>query len=330
MDFDDTKKFLHLTYAPEDDYDESERIDAVLTRLYSDYSRSYFQKIIDQQAVLINNIVVKKPSIVVKVGDVISIYFPQAPMLNFEPLQVDFDVIDIQDDFIIIYKPAGLSVHPSPTADAATPTLVNGLLYRFKELGSAFSDLERPGIVHRLDKDTTGLLIIARNERACANISSMFAQRKIHKTYLALVIGHPLQRQGSIDFDIGRDPVERHKMSHRGICSRPALTHYKVLAYYHEPKPATKNVPLSQQGSALVEVQIVTGRTHQIRVHMAALGHWLLGDTVYGKPSDLIARQALHAHKISFEYNGKQYAYEQKLPIDMQSLIDRFTEVDKA
>ena len=330
MDFDDTKKFLHVTYAPEEPCDESERIDAVLTRLYPDYSRSYFQRIIDQQAILINNSVVKKSSIVVKAGDIISVCFPQTVLPNLEPLQVDFDVIDIQDDFIVIYKPAGLSVHPSPTADAAAPTLVNGLLYRFKELGSSFADLERPGIVHRLDKDTTGLLIIARNERACAKISTMFVNRQIHKTYLALVIGHPLQRQGSIDFDIGRDPVERHKMSHRGICSRSALTHYKVLAYYNEPKPATKNVPLSQQGSALVELNIITGRTHQIRVHMAAIGHWLLGDAVYGKPSDLIARQALHAHKISFEYNGQQYVYEQSLPADMQTLVDGFTEVEKA
>ena len=311
-------------YIPLEGSLEPERIDGFLTRFYPDYSRSYFQKLIDQQAILVNGIAAKKPSQVVKLGDQISVYFPPAPSYNLEPCEVDFEVIDVQEDFIIVYKPAGLAVHPSTTADTQTPTLVHGLLHRFKELG-VLADTERPGIVHRLDKDTSGLLIIARNERSCAKFSGMFQNRTISKTYLALVVGHPVQKAGSIDFEIGRHPVERHKMSHKGINSRPALTHYKVLAYYDEPRAATKNVPESKQGSALVEVTIVTGRTHQIRVHMAALGHELLGDKVYGKASHLIDRQALHAWKISFEYQGKAYSYEQPVPQDMQKLIDLFS-----
>ena len=184
-------------------------------------------------------------------------------------------------------------------------TLSDGLVYSFKELES-FEDKKRPGIVHRLDKLTSGLMVIARNIKSKAKISQMFKDRKIEKTYLAVVEGHP-PKEGSIDFPIGRDRIHRHKMSHKGMESRAALSHYKVLAYY--------------ENTSLVAVKIVTGRTHQIRVHFAAIGHSLVGDIVYGKSSKLIDRQSLHSWNLSFEYGNKLYKFTCPMPEDLKNLI---------
>ena len=291
---------------------ETKRLDQLLTTQYPEYSRSYFQRLLDEKLITVNGSH-KKASYQLKPGDLVVVNFPNPPSYDVTPQKVAFELIDIQPEFIVIYKPAGLIVHPSNTTDSTTPTLVHGLLYEFNEL-KEFKDTERPGIVHRLDKDTSGLLLIARNERSCASFAKLFADRKIHKTYQAIVVGHP-QKTGSIDFEIGRDPVNRHKMSHRGIGSRSALTHYKVLSYFEHQK----------QPLALVEVTIVTGRTHQIRVHMAAIGHPVLGDATYGKASSLIARQALHAHTLQFEYNSKAYSYKKEMPVDMMEVIEKLT-----
>lgn len=278
------------------------RLDKFLFTQFPNYSRAYFQELIEQGAVLVNHKQCKN-NYQIKPSDQVNVTF-KTKEYNLDPAPVAFEIIDQTNDFIIINKPAGLMVHHAPSAPEAL-SLVNGLLYYFKEM-QEFDDNQRPGIVHRLDKDTSGLMIIARNRQAQAELTDMFKQRKITKTYLALVAGHPLP-QGSIDLPIGRHPIERHKMSTFGIDTKPALTHYKVLVTY--------------PNTTLVAATIVTGRTHQIRVHFAALGHGLIGDKTYGVTSSLLERQALHAWKISFEFRGKQHTYSIYLPDDLKHAV---------
>lgn len=288
---------------------QSMRLDKFLYVQFPEYSRAYFQELIEEGLVLVNQGKTKS-NYHVKKADQVTVTF-KIKQYNLEPVPVAFDVIDQQDDFLIINKPAGLLVHSIAGSDE--PSLVNGLLYHFKEIGGLSND-ERPGIVHRLDKNTSGLMIIARNYHAHKLLSAMFKDRNIHKTYLALVSGNP-EKKGSIDLPIGRHPIERHKMSTFGIDTRPALTHYKVLASYSD--------------TALIAAHIITGRTHQIRVHCAALGHGLIGDDVYGVPSLLIARQALHSWKISFEFKGKNYSYSCPLPEDFKQLVAKCNQQKK-
>ncbi|MFA6263481.1 MAG: RluA family pseudouridine synthase [Candidatus Babeliales bacterium] len=278
------------------------RIDKFLATQYPECSRSYLKTLIDDGLVLVNNIPCKG-SYAVKMGDVLTITF-RSKQIDLVPMPVDFDIIAMHPDFIIINKPAGLTVHPAPSSPGEV-TLVHGLLHRFAEM-QAFASDERPGIVHRLDKDTSGLLVIARNPQAQAALSALFKQHKMHKKYLAVVHKHP-DRTGSIDLPIGRHAHERHKMGVFGIGARTALSHYRTLAYY--------------AAHSLVEVAIVTGRTHQIRVHMATLGHPIVGDGVYGATSSLIKRQALHSWQLTFEYQGKSHHYTCSLPDDIKRVV---------
>jgi 23S rRNA pseudouridine1911/1915/1917 synthase len=282
------------------------RLDNFLTIKFSDYSRTYFQKLIKDGFIKVNDSIIKKSSFLLKEGDSVSVEFPPVKQFDLTPTKVDFEVIDIQDDFVVINKPPGLMVHPAASAKDQI-TLVHGLLYKFKEL-SNFENIERPGIVHRLDKDTSGVMVVARNIPAQIKLAAAFKDRKVKKIYLALVEGHP-QKTGKIDFSIGRHPKLSYKMSHLGFNSRPALTRYKVLEYFKD--------------CALVEVQIFTGRTHQIRVHFSAIGHSVLADIVYGKSSKLIERQALHAQELEFELDGKKYSYKADLLQDFKLLLEK-------
>ncbi|HBS47896.1 TPA: RNA pseudouridine synthase [Candidatus Dependentiae bacterium] len=284
---------------------EQPRLDSYLANNLEDYSRSYLQGLIDDGNVSMNGKVAKKSSLVVKKGDEIIVSIPPAKQYDLTPQKVDFEIIDIQEDFIIINKPAGLIVHPANSCSEEV-TLVHGLMYSFAEFAQ-FDPSERPGIVHRLDKDTSGLMIIARNQISQSKFAAMFKNREIHKNYLAVVSGHP-DKSGKIDYPIGRHATIPTKMSHVGICSRDALTFFEVVEYLKE--------------TTVVSVKIVTGRTHQIRVHFAAIGHGLIGDKLYGINSKLIARQALHSWKLSFCYGGKEYFYEATIPSDIKSLID--------
>ncbi len=285
------------------------RLDKFLFINFPDYSRTYFHDLIEGKYITVNNKIITKPSCLLKLDDSIAVTFPPTPEYDLAPKKVDFGVIDTQPDFIVINKPAGLVVHAGES-NKDEVSLVNGLLYYFQELKDLLTKTEnyRPGIVHRIDRDTSGLLIVARTQKGQITLSKMFHDRKIHKTYLAIVEGHP-PREGCINLPIGRDAKERHKMSHAGICSRDALTHYKTMEYYPQ--------------HSLIAVNIVTGRTHQIRVHFSAIGHPLVGDQVYGKKSHFIARQALHAWTISFNYQGKEYTYECPMPQDMTNLIEK-------
>lgn len=286
------------------------RLDKFLFTNFPEYSRTYFHDLIEGGNITINTKPIKKPSYQLKEQDIIEITFPPVKEYDLSPCKVDFEVVDVQPDFIVVNKPAGLVVHASES-NKDEVSLVNGLLYYFNELKDLLSNSDdcRPGIVHRIDRDTSGLMLVARTQKGQIALSKMFHDRQIHKTYLAVVEGHP-PREGRIALPIGRDPKERHKMSHAGICSRDALTHYHTLAYYPE--------------HALIAATIITGRTHQIRVHFAAIGHAIVGDATYGKKNHLITRQALHAWTVSFTYGGKTFTYRQQMPQDMCTLVKRF------
>lgn len=280
------------------------RIDKFLSAHVPGYSRNYFQTLIGAGLVIVNGAIVAKSNYTLRLHDQVIVTLQTKPC-NFQPAPVSFAVLDEQPDFLIVNKPAGLLVHHAPTAPQEV-TLVNGLLFKYPEMQELEGD-ERPGIVHRIDKNTSGLLVVARNVQAQHTFADMFKQRLMKKTYLAVVNGMVTADSGSINLPIGRHPTERHKMATFGIETRPALSHYTVLARHKD--------------ASLLEVSIVTGRTHQIRVHCASMGHGLLGDETYGVASPFINRQALHAWKMAFVYGGKEYAYEAPLPQDLSLLI---------
>jgi len=281
------------------------RLDAYLAHQYAgEHSRSFLAACIKKGNVCVNGAAVFKPRHEVKVGDGITIVIAPPDAYAVEPQPVAFEVVAEEKDFLIINKPAGLVVHHSSTKPHEV-TLVHGLLYRFPEFARFESD-ERPGIVHRLDKNTSGLLVVARTQQAHARLADLFKMRALIKEYRAVVLGHP-PKSGTIEKPIGRHPVHRHKMAVDGIASRKARTEYEVALYYEK--------------HALLKVRLVTGRTHQIRVHCAHIGHSLVGDATYGTSSHLISRHALHAAHLFFSYQGKTYTYTSQLPTDMEHLL---------
>jgi len=290
--------------------DAEKRLDIYLNDFFERYSRSFFKRLIDDNLILVNEKSVKA-GYALKEGDKVSVTFPSLPApKDLAPFDKDLGVkiVAQEPDFVVLFKPAGLMVH-KPNEYTDEVTLVDWLLASYPQLSSVGIP-ERPGIVHRLDKDTSGLLLVTLNNFAQHTFGDLFRARAVEKIYWALVKGHP-EKTGVIEFSIGRDPVFKHRMIHLPVKGkkRDAITQYKVVTYYKD--------------YSLVEVRLITGRTHQIRVHFAAIGHPLLGDALYGKQSKLIARQALHAKKISFEYQGKKYSYEYPVPEDMQKLIDQ-------
>lgn len=295
--------------------DAQQRLDAYLSQQFPAYSRSFLQRLIQEKQVIINNKPANKSSIILKLNDAIVVHFPESPEPSTHKTvdpNIKVDIIFEHEHFLIINKPAGLMVH-TPNHESETPTLVDWIITHHQEIALT-GQADRPGIVHRLDKDTSGVLIIGRTNYAHTVFGSMFENRTIHKTYLAIVHGHP-SKIGSIDLSIGRSTHLRTKMTTvpatqiSTIKTRAALTHYEVLEYFKD--------------YSLVEVKPVTGRTHQIRVHMAAIGHPIMGDIVYGKKSEFIDRQALHAHAINFTFDSKEYALSADIPDDMKKVLEK-------
>lgn len=281
--------------------DAGVRLDHFLVARLPEVSRARVQQLIEQGKVLVNERTAK-PALRLKGTEAIEVTgnVEIAP-LKAVPEDIPLDVVYEDSELAVVNKPAGMTVHAgngSPESERNRGTLVNALLFRFKKLSEVGGEL-RPGIVHRLDKDTSGLIVVAKNDRAHRKLAELFSSRQVHKTYVALVHNWPKTDTGTINDPIGRDPRNRTRMSVTGIEARTALSHYKVVERL-----------LTRYGRfALVEVRIETGRTHQIRVHMSSIGHPIVGDTLYGAPEFLLpntlARER-HGNAISSRTEAKK------------------------
>ncbi len=259
------------------------RIDKVLSELLPDFSRSRIQQLIEEENILVNDVKVKS-NYKVKTGDIISGEIPEDQELEVEPEEMDLDILYEDHDVIVINKPKGMVVHPG--AGNTKHTLVNGLLAHCKDL-SGINGVLRPGIVHRIDKDTSGCLVVAKNDNAHQNLSEQLSTKTMKRTYIALVHGVLPHNVGTIEAPIGRDKNDRQKMTVTSVGSRPAVTHFKVLKRYND--------------MTLVECQLETGRTHQIRVHFQYIGYPIVGDPKYSiRNTPETQGQCLHAYKIEF------------------------------
>lgn len=289
---------------------EGGRLDKFLASQFVRYSRSFFNRLIEGGNVSINGAKELKSGASLKEGDTVTIQFPQPRVVQPKDLELDppVEIVYEHPEFLILSKPAGLVMH-APSEMSQVITLVDWLVAHFQNI-TEVGYVDRPGIVHRLDKDTSGIVIIPRTNYAHGIFGDMFHDRKVKKVYYALVEGHP-DRSGTIALPISRDPITRVKMSARaqGQKQREAETNYEVVEYF--------------DNAALVKVMPVTGRTHQIRVHFAAIGHPLIGDATYGKKSKDIDRHALHAQQLSFEFDNRPYTFEKEPPEDFQNLISR-------
>ena len=285
------------------------RIDLFLTQIYTDSSRTFFQKAIEKKLVMVNNKLVTKPHYMLKIGDTIEYSPAERTIGTYAPSDIAYDIktmlVAETADFLIINKPAGLVVH-RPHEKNTDISLVDIALDYFPALASV-GEVERPGIVHRLDKDTSGLIIIAKNIATYETLMALFKNRLVDKTYYAVVQGQ-LPASGSIDYAISRHLVIPNKMTHIDSHGRASLTHYKSVTYFTD--------------ATLLELKPTTGRTHQLRVHCAAIGHPILGDFLYGSASKQIRRQALHAGALSFTLHGQEYSYAIDLPEDFKELLD--------
>ena len=285
------------------------RLDRFLTRTFPDLTRSFVQKLIASGNVLVNGRPARA-NLRPLPGMRISVAIPEPEPTALRPTPLPLAIVYEDDDIVVVDKPAGLVVHPAP--GHATDTLVNALLARYPHLSTG--NALRPGIVHRLDKDTSGLLVVARNDRALHVLQSQMQRHEVLKEYLALVCGTVRPDQGTIEAPIGRHPIHRQRMAvvERG---REARTHFRVLERF--------------RAYTLVAVQLETGRTHQIRVHFNALGHPVVGDPVYGRGGDLgLTRQFLHAHRLGFHRpsDGEWVVFESPLPHDLAAALDRLRE----
>ncbi|WP_457756371.1 RluA family pseudouridine synthase [Thermodesulfatator indicus] len=296
--------------------DEGKRLDVFLAENISELTRSQAKKIIESGHVKIDGKVVSKPRHKIKAGDRIKVFVPAPKPLEIKPEEeVPFEILYEDKHLAVINKPPGVVVHPG--AGHYEGTLVHGLLARLKDLSGIGGEL-RPGIVHRLDKDTSGLLVVAKDDKTHQALTQMFKDREIKKIYLALVHGVPRLSAGKIEKPIGRHPVNRQKMSVHAKTGREALTFYRVRERF--PK------------AALLEVEPKTGRTHQIRVHLASIGHPIVGDELYGgaRPYGPKARrQMLHAYRLAFKHpvTGKELFFEAPLPEDFEEILSELRQV---
>ncbi len=299
----DNKNIIYVTEEM-----EGSRIDKFLSEQFSDLTRSYIQKLLKSNSILVNNTPVKA-SYKTTENDIITIDIPESITPEIIPENIPIDVVYEDSDVILINKPKGMVVHPA--AGHYTGTLVNALMYHCKDDLSGINGVMRPGIVHRIDMDTTGILIVCKNDFSHNCIANQLKEHSIHRKYYAIVHGNLKMDEGTIDAPIGRHPVERKKMA---IVSngKHAVTHYKVIERFGN--------------FTWVECQLETGRTHQIRVHMQSIGHPLLGDMVYG-PSKCpfhLQGQTLHAYTLGFIHprTNEFLSFEVPLPQYFEKLVN--------
>jgi 23S rRNA pseudouridine1911/1915/1917 synthase len=319
--------------------DAGTRLDHYLVAHLPDVSRARVQALIDDEKILVDG-KGSKPSYKLRGGETIEVVGEYQPEpLRAIPEDIPLDVVYEDDDLAVINKPAGMMVHAGagPTEDARNRgTLVNALLHRFRGLSEVGGEL-RPGIVHRLDKETSGLIVVAKNDVAHRKLAEQFSSRRVHKKYIALVHGWPKKAKGTVNLPIARDVSRRTRMTTRGSGGRDALSHYTVLEKIESPYGKF----------ALVEVKLETGRTHQIRVHMASLGHPVVGDTLYGAPGELrvtkavkglasrmasLERNFLHAGWIEFAQprSGEALSFSSPVPEELERFINQIRSPENA
>ncbi len=299
-----------------------ERLDRFLSRAYPEFSRTYIKKLIEEGFVCVEDDRSPKPSRKVREGERVILEVPEPVSVEVEPEAIPLDILYEDEHIAVISKPCGLVVHPSPGYTSGT--LVNALLYHIRDL-SSIGGQQRPGIVHRLDRETAGVMVVAKNDHAHKELSSQFACRKVEKVYKAVVKGNPPRDNMVIDKPIGRHPVDRKKFSVRSISSKPARTEFWVMERF----PGTS--------TALLKVQIYTGRTHQIRVHLSSLGYPVVGDRTYGFKKSSLPPEPLRilgecnmlvAVRLSFFHpvSGERMSFEIEDPEPFRSVL---TEIRK-
>lgn len=289
---------------------DSERLDSYLIS-HLDKSRSKIQSMIKSGNIRVNGMSVK-PSYVVHLNDVIEVDEVQEEVMTASPEKMNLDIVYEDDDVIVVNKANGVVVHPA--VGNTSGTLVNGLMYHSKNLSSINGEF-RPGIVHRIDRDTTGLLMVAKNDKAHEFLAKQLEEKKTRRIYWALVWGVIPNDTGTIDAPIGRDGTDRKKMCVTAVNSKKAITHFRVLERY---KSAT-----------LIELSLETGRTHQIRVHMNYIGHPVVNDPVYGKRKIIDnSGQCLHAKTLGFIHPTtlKEMSFDSELPECFVNILNKFKE----
>ncbi len=286
-----------------------ERLDVFLTRTVEGLSRSAAQNLLEKGNVRVNGKPAKKNYRTVS-GDVVTVRIPEPEPLEIAPAQMELNIVYEDEDVIILDKPKGLVVHPA--AGHWNDTLVNGLMYARGDSLSGINGVLRPGIVHRIDKDTSGLLIVAKNDYAHTFLASQLKDHTLARTYEAVVCGSFKEDSGTVDAPIGRHPSDRKRMTvtHQG---KPAVTHWEVVRRY--------------RGYTHIRCRLETGRTHQIRVHMAHIGHPILGDMVYGRKKPELGQdtQCLHACRLSFQHpkTGMVAVAESPLPEYFREVLEK-------
>lgn len=294
--------------------EDGERIDKFLTGEMADFSRSYIQKLIKEGHVLVNGVPVKA-NYKLSFDDLVAAEIPELTEPDILPEDIPLDILYEDDDILVVNKPKGMVVHPA--AGHYSGTLVNALMYHCKGNLSGINGVMRPGIVHRIDMDTTGSLIVCKNDAAHQSLAAQLKEHSIKRIYHAVVCGNLKEEEGTVDAPIGRHPVERKKMSINHKNGREAITHYRVLEHF--------------DNYTYIACQLETGRTHQIRVHMASIHHPLLGDTVYGpqKCPFPLAGQTLHAKMLGIKHprTGKYMEFDAPLPEYFSELLKKLRHI---
>ena len=298
-----------------DDSQAGDRLDRALAASWPDLSRSRLKQLIEAGAVSMNGTASIDPALRLKIGGVVCLVMPDAVAAEPQAQDIPLNIVFEDEHLLVINKQAGLVVHPA--AGNRDGTLVNALIAHCGSTLSGIGGELRPGIVHRIDKDTTGLMVVAKTEKAHTSLGKQFAAHAVTRVYHALVWGVPRLRAGTIDADLGRSPLNRQKIAVLRIGGKHARTHYKVIETFG-------------MSAAMIECRLETGRTHQVRVHMAHIGHPLIGDPVYGRPRSIpglslnIARQALHAAVLGFHHPGldKPVHFESVLPEDFTQTLE--------
>lgn len=287
------------------------RLDLVLSVALENFSRSFIQKLFEKGKITVDGNVCKQKKYKAKAGETINVDMPEPEKIEVKAENIPLDIVYEDDDLLIVNKPAGMVVHPAPGNNSGT--LVNALMYHCGDNLSSINGVIRPGIVHRIDKDTSGLLMVAKNDKAHNSLSAQLAEHSITRKYRAIVYNNIKEDEGTVNEPIGRDPKNRLRNTVTDLNSRHAVTHYKVVERFGQ--------------FTYIEAVLETGRTHQIRVHMAHIKHPLLGDELYGplKNKTGASRQMLHAGILGFVHpsSGEYMEFQSPLPEDFVKVLNR-------